>query len=119
MILDISKLPPWAQLVITKEQLDAYAEKLITSSGISTTKSSEDDEVLTIDGAAKVTKLAKQTIYQLCSKKGIPYYKKNKRLYFKKSELIKWLEEGKQEVQEETDNEVRAYLHRKQKGGRR
>ena len=119
MILDISKLPPWAQLVITKEQLDAYAEKLIKSKGLNPSNSSEDDEVLTIDEATKVTKLAKQTIYQLCSKRGIPYYKKNKRLYFKKSELLKWLEEGKQEVQEEEENEVRAYLHRKQKGGRR
>lgn len=119
MKLEISKLPSWAKVELSKESLVAFANLLINASGVEKKDSSDDDEILTIDEAARFVKLAKQTCYQLCSSKAIPHYKKNKRLYFKKSELLKWLEEGKQEVQDEDDNEVRTYLHRKQKGGRR
>ncbi|GEM_PF-1689861 len=119
MKLEISKLPPWAKVELSKESLVAFAHLLITANGVKKKDTSDEEEILTIEEASTFIKLAKQTCYQLCSKKAIPHYKRNKRLYFKKSELLKWLEEGKQEVQEEDDNEVRAYLHRKQKEGRR
>lgn len=119
MSIDLSKLPSWAKVELSKESLVAFANLLLSANGAEQKDSSDENEILTIDEASKFIKLAKQTCYQLCSKKAIPHYKRNKRLYFKKSELLKWLEEGKQEMEEEEDNEVRAYLQRKQKGGKR
>jgi len=58
--------------------------------------SSNDDGLINIQKASKLTGLAIQTIYGKCSLKLIPHYKKGKFLYFKKLELIKWIEEGKQ-----------------------
>ena len=49
---------------------------------------------LNIEQAAELLNLAVQTIYGLVHRKKIPFIKKHKRLYFKESELIKWLEDG-------------------------
>jgi len=52
-------------------------------------------ELLSITQAAEYLNLAKQTLYGFTSKGEIPYLKKGKKLYFKKSELTKWVNEGK------------------------
>lgn len=52
---------------------------------------SADNELMTIEEAAKFLNLAKQTIYGMVSKDAIPYTKKSKRLYFSKVELLEWL----------------------------
>lgn len=54
------------------------------------------DKILTIGEAADFLNLAIQTLYGFTSKREIPFMKRGKRLYFKESELVKWLEEGKQ-----------------------
>lgn len=59
-------------------------------------KSSESQlpELLNISQAAGYLNLAKQTIYGFTSKGGMPFIKRGKKLYFKKTELDKWLNEG-------------------------
>lgn len=52
-------------------------------------------EVLTVEEAAMLTGYAVKGIYQLTSEKRIPHYKKNGRLYFRKSELDAWLTEDR------------------------
>src|SRR5437870_1019317 len=52
-------------------------------------------ELLSITQAAEFLNLAKQTLYGFTSKGEIPYLKKGKKLYFKKSELLKWVNAGK------------------------
>ncbi len=73
-------------------------------------QSNEKDEVLTIDAAAKLIKLAKPTIYGLVHKKSIQHYKKGKRLYFHKSELLEWIQSGRKDTRDAIDNKVNDYL---------
>jgi excisionase family DNA binding protein len=54
--------------------------------------------------ASSFLNLATQTIYSLTSRRMIPFIKKGKKLYFKKSELEKWLNEGKKLTKEEIEN---------------
>jgi excisionase family DNA binding protein len=54
----------------------------------------EEESYIDIDEACKIVKKAKQTIYQYCSRKKIPHYKMYGKNYFKKSELLKWIENG-------------------------
>ena len=56
--------------------------------------SNSQNEILTIDEASVVVNLAKPTIYSLTSKFKIPFFKKNKKLYFKRSQLLEWISEG-------------------------
>jgi len=48
-------------------------------------------ELLNISQASQYLSLAKQTLYSFTSKNEIPFIKRGKKLYFKKSELNKWL----------------------------
>ena len=54
-----------------------------------------EEEWLVINDATIILKKAKQTIYQLCSAGKIPHYKRSGKNYFKRSELMEWLENGK------------------------
>lgn len=114
MKLDISNLPTWAKVELTKQSLVDFADRLLAGASPKIVEVTEE-EILTIDEAAKFLKLAKQTIYQLTSKKALPFYKLNKRIYFKRSELLALIESGKQEVQSDLDDEVRNYLQNRSK----
>ena len=120
MHFDLDKLPDWALLIVKKADLLAFAEHLKVNVGAEERISKEEKEILTIEEAASFLNLTKQTIYQRTSNRTIPFYKKNKRLYFKRSELITWLEEGKMKTQEEFDEEMEQHLKNvaSRKGGR-
>ena len=66
-----------------------------------------EDRPMTISEAAKYLKLAVQTIYGYTSKGRIPFIKKGKRILFLKSDLDKWLTEGKQLTIEGTKKKLK------------
>lgn len=71
-------------------------------------------ELLTIEEASIFLNLAKPTIYSLTSRRELPFFKTGKKLYFKRSELLSWIEKGKQKTIEETVDNLR--LNRKRIG---
>ncbi|MDP4286232.1 MAG: helix-turn-helix domain-containing protein [Bacteroidota bacterium] len=58
-------------------------------------------ELLNISQAAEYLNLAKQTLYGFTSNREIPFIKKGKKLYFRKSDLDKWLSEGRKSTKAE------------------
>ena len=58
----------------------------------------ERNDLVDIQEASNITKLAVPTIYAKTSKNLIPFYKNNKKLMFKRSELIKWIETGRKKT---------------------
>jgi excisionase family DNA binding protein len=62
---------------------------------------SDPDYFLSVKEAADFLKEAKATLYGRTSRREIPFYKRNKRLYFKKSDLIAWLENGRRKTDKE------------------
>ncbi|MBB2146835.1 helix-turn-helix domain-containing protein [Pedobacter sp. LMG 31464] len=57
-----------------------------------------EQDLLTIQQASELVTLAVPTLYSKVSLKEIPFCKKGKRLYFSKSELLKWVKSGVQET---------------------
>lgn len=57
---------------------------------------SNEQEIFGIEQASIFLNLAKQTLYGFTSKKLIPFIKRGKKLYFQKSDLQNWLQDGKQ-----------------------
>jgi len=104
----------FVKLVFSQKDLEATLLRALSKMNLSNSLV-EESEILTIQEAADLLKLAKQTLYQLCNKRAVPYYKKNKRLYFKRSELLDWIDEGKQQTQSELDAETINYLRKNQK----
>lgn len=54
-----------------------------------------ESDILDIKSASQFLNLAVPTIYCLVSKREITSYKRGKKLYFKKSELLQWIQSGK------------------------
>lgn len=53
------------------------------------------NDPISLEEAAEFLNLKKSTIYQMTSKKSIPFSKKGKHLYFFKSDLLDWLSRSK------------------------
>ena len=115
MIIYLDKLPDWVKLEVKKGDLLAFAERLIQDRSTDITATA--NEIMTIEEVASFLNLARQTIYGLTSRRAIPFYKKNKQLYFKRSELLAWIEEGKKKTQVDFDEDLANYLDKK-KGGK-
>ena len=64
-------------------------------------------DLLNIQEAASLLNLAVNTIYEKTSERTIPYYKHGKKIMFKKSELLAWVESRKvktiQEIRKESE----------------
>ena len=82
---------------IIVQRLDSI-EKLLNelSKNASNSKPQKDtDEIMTVEQLSDYLTIARQTIYEKCSKKEIPYFKAGKRLYFKKSVINDWINSGR------------------------
>jgi len=67
---------------------------------------SNEFEMLTIKEASNYLNLAIQTIYGFTSKNEIPFIKRGKKLYFRRSDLESWLLEGKRKSNSEILKEL-------------
>jgi excisionase family DNA binding protein len=80
-------------------------EKLLKENHISNSKGIEE-ELLTIEGAAKLLNLSVATIYTKVCKNEIPVNKQGKRLYFYRAELLDWIKSGRIKTIAEIQHEV-------------
>ena len=75
-----------------------------------TAQAEQQPEYWDIQAAASFLHLSKATIYRLTSKSLIPYHKTGKKLYFKRKEILHWLEAGRvfthQEYQEKSEQKL-------------
>ena len=87
------------QYVISKEELKDVLQEIIeplVKNYFNKLQTVHEKPFLNIDEAAALLDIARQTIYQMVSKRQIPFYKRSKRLYFKKSELIDWITDSRE-----------------------
>lgn len=70
---------------------------------------SEKDEILNVKQASECLNLAIPTIYSLVSKRALTSYKRGKKLYFKKSELMQWIQSGRRTPVSEIQNRAKNY----------
>lgn len=68
--------------------------------------------VLDIEEAALFTGFSVGHLYRLTSGKGIPHYKKDRKLYFKKTELEEWMLESRILTNDQIDAQAQAYILR-------
>lgn len=97
---------------LTVEQLRALLKENL-SFATPDAQIKDEDEIGGIDLASAVTKLSFKTIYQLTSKRKIPFFKKGKILYFSKKELENWIRSGKKQTVSEIEQAATSYLLRK------
>lgn len=62
--------------------------------------------ILTVPQAAELLHLAVPTIYGLLHRRELPSMKRGNRVYFKRSELMQYLEQGRKKTSAEIQNEA-------------
>lgn len=113
-MLDLSQLPEWAKIEVSKGDLLAFANSIITQTSIKTpTPSVSHKEILTIEEASQFLNLAKQTLYGMTSRNEIPFLKKSRKLYFNRTDLENWLQEGKRKSKDEIAIEAAQFVQSK------
>lgn len=75
-----------------------------------TAPQSEQDVFLTVPEAADFLKISVPTLYGYTQKAEVPCFRKGKRLYFSKKQLIKWIEQGKKFSSKEIAEHAETYL---------
>ena len=88
-------------VLITKTELVEIIQETLRSAKQDEKMPEQQNEFLNISEASDFLKMAKQTLYGLTSNRQIPFIKKGKKVYFNKSEVIAWLNEGKMKTQSE------------------
>lgn len=67
---------------------------------------------LNITEASQFTGISRPQIYRLTSERRIPHYKKNNKLYFKKSELEAWMLENKIDTIDEINSKASTHVYK-------
>jgi excisionase family DNA binding protein len=57
-----------------------------------------EEPLIGIDEAASIVGMKRSTLYARTSNRSIPHYKQGGKLYFRRSELISWLTQGRRPV---------------------
>ena len=116
MDFDLSKLGDNIKIETTVGALKTFAkvvakeviEELHANSSI---KKVEDD-LTDFQGMLKILNIAESTGYAKTSSGEIPHFKKGRKLLFRKSELIKYIESGKRKTTKDIDDLAEQYLRK-------
>ena len=88
-------------IIIDKTDLEELIQGAVKSAVQNAQKVKPTDELMDVDQASEFLHLAKQTLYGLTSERLIPYLKRGKRIYFKREELLDWVNQGKMKTRDE------------------
>jgi excisionase family DNA binding protein len=102
---------------ITKTEIQQLVENAVQKAldQKPTKKKNDKESFLGVDEAASYLGIAKATLYGKCSKLLVPHFKQGKKLYFRQSELAKYLQSGKRKTVLDVQNQVNSQLSDKGK----
>ncbi len=107
--LDSEQLSNLIQSSVRKVLKDTITPPAIETVG-------QQEQLITIQEAAKYLRLTVPTMYSKVSKGELPVMKRGKRLYFSQPELFAYLKEGRKKTNADVESDVQAYLSNKKKG---
>ena len=75
-----------------------------------------EKEVLTVDECAELTSMKKSTLYKLTHQRRIPFFKPTgSRIFFKRDEILKWLQSNRIDTDAEMDQSAASHLVRRRR----
>lgn len=100
---------------ISKQEIQKLIEDAVQKTMLQNLNSDEvqNSMFLDVDQAAKFLRIAKATLYGKCCKLLIPHFKKGKKLYFNKPELIEYLKSGKRKTVSDIQQTVYTHLEKR------
>ena len=97
---------------ISKKEIKQLIEGAVQKAILENQNLSDDQNTSFIDvnQAADFLGIAKATLYGKCCNLLIPHFKKGKKLYFDKVELLEWLKSGKRKTVNDINESVNTHL---------
>ena len=100
--------------VMTREELKEFfleiLQELLARGGLKALSPKatlpEDEALINVQEAAGVTGHSVYTLYEKTCRKEVPHYKKGKRLYFRATELMKWITQGRVKTRTEIQQDA-------------
>jgi excisionase family DNA binding protein len=97
-------LTPYSEADFKRLMKEMLCE-LLAEKGLSafsdTPLETQSDGILNVKQAAELLHMKVNTLYEKTSLKLVPHFKKGKKLYFQKDELMEWIKEGKIKTKED------------------
>jgi len=69
-------------------------------------------EILSIAEVSEMLNISKSTVYGMNNRRVIPFIKQGKKVYYKRSEILEWLNRGRIKTQKEIEDEADKYIMR-------
>lgn len=86
------------------------------SASLSPPVATVEKEIMNLDECVQLTSLKKSTIYKLTHQRRIPFFKPTgSRIYFKRDEILKWLQSNPVDSDREIDESAANYLVRRRR----
>jgi hypothetical protein len=79
------------------QKVDSLIQTIDMQNGIRPSKDEYEEPMIGIEDASKILGRAKNTIYVLAQARKTPYYRPEKKLQFKRSELMQCMESAKRD----------------------
>jgi excisionase family DNA binding protein len=95
---------PFISIIERLEEVDVKLSRLLQAQEAHGLYRS--DELMNINEVAKYLDESVQSIYSRTSRRTIPFYKKGKKLLFKKTEILDWLDGQKKKTVSELQDEI-------------
>lgn len=115
--LTFDQLPEAVTTLLNEVSL---VKSLLLKQQVITPATDETNQFLTIQEASQFLMLSIPTIYSKVSRKELPHYKRGKRLYFRKTDLIDFLKSGRvltaDEAQAQAQAQADEFLSKKVRG---
>lgn len=108
---NITNLPDNIKIEVTKKDLLAFANTLLNGMVQQhPPPKTEEEDLLDFNGMCRFLGIAQSTGYAKTSNNEIPHFKKGRKLFFRKSELVQWIEEGRRKTSKDLDELAEHYL---------
>ena len=113
--LDISKLPPWAKVELTKEDLMAFAVQLMSSNVNNIPEPPQLSKHVLLEVATDILHCSRSKIHRLVKDGKLSVFKINRRNYYSREELLALIENGKQDTPVSEEDSIMAHIRKNQK----
>lgn len=109
------QLPSNVTVGITKEDFQAALEAAVRNvmRELQAPAKEPEEELLNFDQACDFLGIAKSTGYQRVNRGELPHFKKGRRLYFKRHELVAYIESGRRKTRRELEEAAKGYMKKK------
>lgn len=97
-------------MIVNKDQLKEVVREVLEEFFRERNATSTEHELMDVKQVSVLLNLARATVYEKTSLRVLPHYKKGKKILFKRSEILAWMESGRIDIAPDSRQQAIEYL---------